>query len=676
MEQDSSRKTRRIYSTELINQLKQDRQQGYDIDWSPFFNRDLDLRASGIPFMMTNEEMEEYQKCYDDPLYFVNTYCKFMTDKGLSLVNLRSYQEDIIHAATDEYYDDETDEILPRNRNIIICASRQTGKTTTVSAFLSWMMIFHIDRNILVMANKEKTAIEIVDKIINIFKGLPFFLKPGTEQWGRTALKLDNSCKLSASTTTTTSSIGYTIHAVLLDEFAHIPDNIVNDFWRSVYPTLSSSKVSQCIITSTPNGTTNKFYEIWNGALTGKNSFMPIRVDYWKVPGHDEKWAEQMRADFGEAEFRQEFELSFDRGSKTLLGPNDTTFLEKMCAEYVNKHINSNVSFLNNENLKWHPSFDPNNISPNDRFVFLVDLAEGNGDPEETMKKNSSKTPDSNVINIFKIRLTSPSNLRKFSDISCSIKDCVRFQQVGHYCCDDEDEVHTAKVCSALAYNLFRDDINNNVRVMVEMNFNGKSFFEEFKRHKRYCGSTILRTYHKKPIPGERLKKKYGFKTTTNKEYYCMRGNKMISQRRIIPTCKETYSQMVGFGFVRGKLKGIGIHDDLSITVFNHIPRMLDESSFVSWVEEWMMFYADKVQAYRLNNILQKWAMDNPEMSDADFNELYGINDKSDYQMGFNVPNVPTNIGYSGYGSNSPYSGYSGVGNFSCGGQFNNPYGL
>ena len=84
-----SKKQRRIYSTQLINQLIKDRNQGYDIDFEPFFQRDLDLRAANIPFKMTEEEMEEYQKCFDDPIYYVENYAKFMTDHGIHTVTLR-----------------------------------------------------------------------------------------------------------------------------------------------------------------------------------------------------------------------------------------------------------------------------------------------------------------------------------------------------------------------------------------------------------------------------------------------------------------------------------------------------------------------------------------------------------------------------------------------------------
>lgn len=131
------------------------------------------------------------------------------------------------------------------------------------------------------MANKQETATEIVDKLINIFKHLPFFLKPGTLKWGATALKLDNGSRIVSSATTESTSIGFTVDILYLDEFAHIGTNIVDNFWRSVYPTLSSLKSSQCIITSTPNGVGNKFYELWDGATKKKNTFTPIKVYWW-----------------------------------------------------------------------------------------------------------------------------------------------------------------------------------------------------------------------------------------------------------------------------------------------------------------------------------------------------------------------------------------------------------
>ena len=537
--------------------------------------------------------------------------------------------------------------------------------TTTTSAFMAWMIVFHIDKNILIVANKEKTAIEIVDKIINIFKSLPFFLKPGCDAFGKTGLKLDNGSKIISSATTNTASIGFTIHCVYLDEFAHIPDNIVNNFWRSVYPTLSSSKVSQCIITSTPNGTQNKFYEIWSKSLAGENSFVNVRTDYWEVPGHDDEWAKRQIADFGEEEFAQEFALQFNKNSKMILKSHTMSYIDRMAREFVVKNIDSKNQYLSTDFLSWHPSFDPNNISETDKFVFLVDIAEGNGDPDE-MFKSKKKTPDSNTIQIFRVRLNSVSNVRKYSDKSCGIGDCVRFEQIGKFECNSEDEIYAARVCSALSYNLFRDHERNNVRVMVEMNFNGKSFFEEFKRHINYTGSTILKTYHRKPVPGEHQKKKYGFKTTQNKEHYCLKGNKMLDMRRIIVKDKATFEQMKSFGYVRGKLTGIACHDDLSMPVFNHIPRMLDEKSFIGWIEEYLYFGGgDPIRVYQLNTLLKQWVIDNPEMTQDDFETLYGLNETSYLPNGSDVSymNMGGLSGYDNFCPGSSYNPYSGFNN-------------
>lgn len=532
--------------------------------------------------------------------------------------------------------------------------------TTTVSAFLSWMLIFHADRNILVVANKEDTAIEIVDKITNIFKGLPYFLKPGCINFGKTGLRLENGSRIISSATTNTASIGFTIHCILLDEFAHIPDNIVNNFWRSVYPTLSSSEVSQCIITSTPNGTTNKFYDIWSHAIEKTNSFVPIRTDYWEVPSHDDAWAEKMRADFGDEEFAQEFELQFNINSKMLLKASDLQFMERLCVDFENKPIYGiNNKYIHDENIKWHPKFDPNDIEENDKFIFLVDLAEGTEDQDKKFK-NKKQTPDSNTINIFKVVPNSLVNIKKYADKSCKIIDAFRYIQVGYYECNTEDEEYCANVCSALAYDLMKDDERESVRVMVEMNFNGKSFVQTMQRHPKYYDGTILRTYHTKPVPGEKQRKRLGFKTTANKEYFCLRGAKLINMRRIVVTDTATYNQMKSFGYVKGKLKGIACHDDMSMPVFNHIPRMLVEEYFVEWLDDILMNLENESQKYAINMLIELHDMDNPEISDSEFNAMYNRSDDtlpySETSQSMN-PYSENNVG--GFGSyNGGLSGF------------------
>lgn len=134
-QQEEKRKLRRVYSTELINELISERNLGYDIPYDAFFQRDLELRAPAVTFRMTPEEMEIYQKCYDDAIFYVKNYCKFMTDKGRTTVDLRQFQEKIIKIVTDETYIPEIDDFGPQNRNVVWMAARQSGKTTTVAAF-------------------------------------------------------------------------------------------------------------------------------------------------------------------------------------------------------------------------------------------------------------------------------------------------------------------------------------------------------------------------------------------------------------------------------------------------------------------------------------------------------------------------------------------------------------
>ena len=586
-------------------------------------------------------------------LDFVQTCEGFIKVKSITKLPYKLCMYDLSIDSEDHLY--YTNNILSHN-------------TTTVASFLTWMILFHSDRNILVVANKEKTSIEIVDKIINIFKGLPFFLKPGCSNFGKTGLVLDNGSKIISSATTNTASIGFTIHCVLLDEFAHIPENIVNNFWRSVYPTLSSSLVSQCIITSTPNGTTNKFYEIWSKAIRGENSFVPLRTDYWEVPGHDEAWAEQQRKDFGEEEFAQEFELQFNVSSKMILKASDLQFIEKIRTDFVHKQIygfEDKVSaYLNDEHLRWHPKFDPNNIKEDDKFIFLIDLAEGNQD-SESFGKSRTKTPDSNTINIFKVVPTSIANLRRYASRSCKAQDAFRFIQVGVFECNTEDETCCAKVASALAYDLMQDDERESVRLMIEMNFNGKSFTTTFQQHERYYDGTIQKTYHTKPVPGEKQRRRLGFKTTTTKEHYCMKGLKLINMKRIIISDNPTFEQMKAFGYVKGKLKGIACHDDLSMPVFNHISRMLDDATFIEWLDNALDNLKDEDLKFKFNQLIKKWEMDNPEISDTQFNAMYGLSENNN-----SIGMLPDNIG-----APNPYSSAAGVFNpYSTNGNMSNPY--
>lgn len=623
-EKTTDNRAKRIYTSAMIDTLLEDAKNGLEIDTDPFYMGDLELRAPNIVFEYTDYEIAEFRKCMEDPVYFISKYCKFQTDNGRTNVILRDYQIEMIHMLTDSHYDDEVGEFIPDNRNCIIMASRQTAKTTTNAAIMAHYLCFNTHKNIMILANKDATAKEIVDKIIQIFRGLPYFLKPGSVNFGKTGLNLDNGCRLLSSATTASTSIGFTIHKLFLDEFAHIPRNIIEPFWRSVYPTLSSSKLSQCIITSTPNGQ-NMFYDIYSKSSIGtaENSFKGMRVDYWQVPEHDDKWADEMRRNFGVDFFAQEFELQFNVNSKMFLSGSDFQFMNKLSKKYKSIDLFSS-DLIDNNKLRWHPSFDPLSISSNDKFLFTVDLSEGK-EYDEDVKEKERDVADYNIINIFKIIPNSIANIRsKNRAEKIEIKDCFKYVQVGVYEDNTHDEEHCAYVASALAYQIFNAHNYDNVRILVEINFQGKNFITHLKNDINFFDDIIIKTYHSEPVPGEKRKKKPGFKTTTTKEYFCKKTRRMIEKKRVAISDQRTIKQLAAFGRVKGnRLGGIATHDDLSISVLNIISRAADEDVFIGWAEDLIVNNENLKYKYDLNMLIQKWEFENPDISDTVFNNLY-----------------------------------------------------
>ena len=140
---------KRLYTTEIINDLIRQTRTGSEVDLFPFFCQDVELRNANITFKMTEEEYEEYNKCFGDANYFISNYCKFLTDNGRKLVKLRDYQEDIIEAVTSQHYDPDIDEMVPDNPKIILMASRQIGKTTTTFSYFCIILIRLFSRFVL-----------------------------------------------------------------------------------------------------------------------------------------------------------------------------------------------------------------------------------------------------------------------------------------------------------------------------------------------------------------------------------------------------------------------------------------------------------------------------------------------------------------------------------------------
>ena len=617
-----------IWNTKTVNETINRMRQGIFSDLGCFYERNPELKAANIMFQLTNEEVAEFNKCSDNAEYFVERYCRFMTDYGRITVELYPFQRDVLSTLAEEVWINELKDFGPKIRSEIILSSRQSGKTTTIVAYFAWYLCFHTDRNLAILANKFVTTTEIVSKLIDVFKGLPFFLKPGIVSAGATGMRLDNGCMLTSQTTTKTSALGFTIHVLYIDEFAHIQQNTAREFWRAVYPTLSSSLVSQCIISSTPYGQDNLFFEIWDKAVKGQNSFNHKRVDYYEIPGHDEKWADKLRRDFGEDFFAQEFELKFDIKTNNLLNGDQLRWLKRLSSIFPYEYKELKKTDLDSElyeKLFWRKDFDPNrdmNLKT-DRFVISVDIADGK-DPEE--KKDS----DYNIASIHQVKLKSLSKLKTLRRDEHKIENMFRIEQVGLYRDNNNDEDVLAKVCKAVVFDQLHEDV---VKMVVEMNFNGKSFLKEFRSHDKFNEGMIMKSHHSAPIPGVRSpRKKPGFRIGSDKEFFAKLGKKLIDRKTIIPTEEETYYEFNCFGRLKGKWQGIARHDDTVMAELN-LARMYSEPEYGDWLYDFLDSLPNSPEKAYASELL-KTPYDEKEMSDDEFKSIYLIPGENDNANG------------------------------------------
>ena len=185
-----------------------------------------------------------------------------------------------------------------------------THNTTCLTIYALWLACFFDYQNIVIVANKESTAMEIFRRVRLAYEEIPNYLKPGVREYAKTSCEFDNGSRISISTTTGSAARGQSINCLLLDECAFIePESILEDFWRSVFPTLSRSKKSKVLIASTPNGTGNLFHKLYEGSERGENGFVTEIVPWYDIPGRDEKWKQEQLAALGSVEsFLQEYE--------------------------------------------------------------------------------------------------------------------------------------------------------------------------------------------------------------------------------------------------------------------------------------------------------------------------------------------------------------------------------
>lgn len=264
------------------------------------------LKKAGVDISYTQEQIDEYVKCSQDPVYFAANYIKIVNvDEGLMPFRMWEFQREMIRT----YHE---------NRFSITKCPRQVGKTTTSVAYLLWVTLFQDDQNIAVLANKGSLARDILAKYQLAYENLPMWLQQGIITWNKGNVELENGSKIVAASTSSSAIRGGAFNIVFLDEFAFVPNNIANEFFNSVYPVISSGKTTKIIIVSTPNGM-NLFYKLWMDAMNKKNGYKTFEIHWSMVPGRDEKWREETIRNTSEEQFRQEFECEFLGSTNTLI---------------------------------------------------------------------------------------------------------------------------------------------------------------------------------------------------------------------------------------------------------------------------------------------------------------------------------------------------------------------
>jgi len=266
------------------------------------------LKKANTPIQFTEEQVIEFLRCKEDPVYFANNYIKIVSlDEGLTQFHPYDFQEKLINN-------------FHNNRFNICKMPRQTGKSTTVVSYLLHYAVFNDSVNIGILANKAATARELLQRLQTAYENLPKWMQQGILSWNKGSMELENGSKILAASTSASAVRGMSFNILFLDEFAFVPNHVADSFFASVYPTITSGKNTKVIIVSTPHGM-NHFYRMWHDAERGKNEYIPTDVHWSEVPGRDEKWKATTIANTSEQQFKVEFECEFLGSVNTLINP-------------------------------------------------------------------------------------------------------------------------------------------------------------------------------------------------------------------------------------------------------------------------------------------------------------------------------------------------------------------
>ena len=378
-----------IWSTYSLNAAVKALKQGLPLKANPFIGKNTKLLRSDLVYKRTEEELEDYAHCMQDPVYFASKCYLKNPAGGLSPVELRDYQIDYLRH-------------LQKNPFSIFLSCRQSGKSTTTAIYCLWVILFNTDKSGLILSKGAKEGKELLAKIKDMYLYLPYHLKIGTYQWNQASISFDNNSSISTEAFSPTAGLGKTINFLILDEFAWCPPNEVELFYNNIIPTITADSSANVCIMSTQNGF-NLFYKLWKAAIEHKNIYAPFKVDWPQVPEWNKKtqqwekrteaWKKKMVGILGSEEaFEYQYGTMFSASDDCLVSRECLSKLRDKCILWETRNeelyeLFPELILQNNQYLYWRPEFDLNLLKTG-WFFITIDLAEGAGQ-------------DSTVFNIF-----------------------------------------------------------------------------------------------------------------------------------------------------------------------------------------------------------------------------------------------------------------------------------
>ena len=462
------------------------------------------LKRAGVKIEWTQDQIKEYVKCSEDPVYFALNYMRIVNvDTGLVPFKMWDFQKHML-------------ETFHKNRFVVCKMPRQVGKSTTIIAYLLHQILFRDNTSVAMLANKGSTARELLSRLQLAYENLPIWLQQGIVTWNKGNIELENGSKVLAAATSSSAVRGGSYNILFLDEYAFVPNNQADQFFNSVYPTISSGKTSQVLVVSTPNGL-NHFYRMWSDATNKRSNYVPIEVHWSQVPGRDERWKEETIRNTSLDQFRVEFETEFVGSSHTLISSSKLKTLV----------FNNPIRQDNKLDILEEPQKDHT-------YVVTVDVSRGQG--------------------------------LDYSAFSIMDVTSIPYKQVAKY----RDKEISPLLYPTLIFNAAT--AYNNAYVLVEINDIGQQISDILHHELEYENLVKIQI---KPRQGQQMsyghtkKIQFGVKTSvTTKRIGCTNLKTLVESDKLLINDADTIMELMTFVASRESFAAEeGSHDDLAMTL-------------------------------------------------------------------------------------------------------------